>query len=63
LGLARLGYMDRIDRQPLEFHQRVRLGFLREAHAEPRRWIVLDASRPREQVLQDVVRVMMARMA
>jgi dTMP kinase len=63
VGLARLVYMDRLDRKPLEFHQRVRVGFLREAHAEPRRWLVLDASRPREEVLQDIVRVMMSRLA
>ncbi|MEZ0325152.1 MAG: dTMP kinase [Fimbriimonas sp.] len=62
VGLARLGYMDRMDSLPLEFHQRVRLGYLREAHAEPRRWLVLDASRPREQVMEDVVRVLMSRL-
>ncbi len=61
VGLGRLGSKDRMDSLPLDFHQRVRQGYLREAQAEPHRWIVLDASRPREQVLQDVVRVMMSR--
>lgn len=62
VGLSRLESRDRIDRQPLEFHQRVRVGFLREAHAEPRRWIVMDASRPREEVLEHVVEVVMSRL-
>jgi dTMP kinase len=63
VGLSRLHSRDRIDRQPLEFHQRVRVGFLREAHSEPRRWIVLDASRPREQVVEAVVHVVMSRLS
>jgi dTMP kinase len=42
-GLARLNDHDRLDREPLEFHQRVRQGFLDEAAREPARWITLDA--------------------
>jgi dTMP kinase len=61
-GLARLQSMDRLDRKPLDFHQRVRAGFLREAHAEPRRWVLIDATRSAEQVLEDVVGVMMNRL-
>lgn len=61
LGLARITRGDRMDSMPLEFHQRVRVGFLREAHAEPRRWIVVDASRERELVIEDVVSVVMDR--
>jgi len=44
VGLARIAHPDRIDREPLEFHQRVRDGFLSEAQREPDRWVVLDAS-------------------
>jgi dTMP kinase len=40
---------NRIDREPLEFHARVRRGFLELARREPRRIVVLDASGdPRE---------------
>jgi dTMP kinase len=40
---------NRIDREPLEFHRRVRRGFLDLAHSEPGRFVVLDASGdPRE---------------
>lgn len=42
-GLARLNDRDRLDREPLEFHKRVRQGFLDEAAREPERWVVFDA--------------------
>ncbi len=37
------GNLNVIDRRGLEFHQRVREGFLRLASQEPSRWVVLDA--------------------
>jgi dTMP kinase len=46
IGLARLTNRDRLDAQPLEFHHRVREGFLNLARSEPSRWIVLDATQP-----------------
>lgn len=52
VGLARLSRPDRLDREPIEFHERVRAGFLRLAAEEPGRCKVLDASQPRESVLQ-----------
>lgn len=62
IGLARLTSPDRLDREPLEFHQRVRVGFLREAHREPRRWEVIDASLPSDEVLEEVLRIIKERM-
>ena len=41
---------NRLDAYQLEFHQRVRQGFLAMAHAEPQRWQVIDATQPREMV-------------
>jgi dTMP kinase len=38
------GVSNRIDREPLEFHRRVRQGFLALAAAEPDRFVVLDAA-------------------
>jgi dTMP kinase len=37
---------NRMDAYALEFHQRVRRGYLELAAAEPERWIVVDASQP-----------------
>lgn len=50
IGLARLSAKDRLDREPFDFHRRVREGFLEEARREPDRWVVLDASQSPEQV-------------
>lgn len=52
VGLARLSSPDRLDREPLEFHQRVRVGFLSEAAREPGRWRVLDATQPAARVAE-----------
>jgi len=38
------GSANRLDREPLEFHRRVRAGFLELARQEPGRFVVLDAS-------------------
>lgn len=43
MGLARLNERDRLDQEPLDFHQRVRQGFLDVAAGEPKRWVVFDA--------------------
>lgn len=45
-ALARSGKKDRIERAPLEFHRRLREGYLRLAREEPERFAVVDASRP-----------------
>ena len=53
---------DRLEAEPTEFHQRVREGFLALARAEPHRYLVLDATRPPEQLsreIQDRVRDML----
>lgn len=52
VGLARITNGDRLDREPLEFHASVRKGFLTEAKREPGRWILIDASRPLEEVFE-----------
>ena len=53
---------DRLEAEPTEFHQRVREGFLAQARAEPQRYLVLDATRPPEQLsreIQDRIRDML----
>jgi dTMP kinase len=44
IGLARFDGRDRLEREPPEFHRRVRQGYLELAAAEPERFVVLDAT-------------------
>lgn len=56
-GLRRAGLpgvADRIERESLAFHQRVRDGFLHLAEQEPRRVHVVDAARPIDTIAGDV---------
>jgi dTMP kinase len=59
LGLERAGHRDpgnadRFERKGLAFHRRLRAGFLEIARAEPRRCVIIDAARPKDEVA-DVV--------
>ena len=51
-GLARkmARKQDRFEQETLVFHNRVREGYLTLAAAEPRRWLVVDASQSRQQI-------------
>lgn len=53
VGLDRLESKDRLDREPIEFHLKVREGFLQEAANSPDRIEVLSADRPAEAVEAD----------
>jgi len=53
---------DRLDREPLEFHQRVREGFLAESQRDPARWVILDASTPADQVAERAWQELMKRL-
>ena len=44
------GEWNRMDRLELEFHRRVREGYLKMAQAEPQRWLVVNAAAPVEEV-------------
>ncbi|MGH7163223.1 MAG: dTMP kinase [Planctomycetota bacterium] len=55
VGLRRLARRpDRIEARPLEYHRRVREGFLAEARRLGVRAVVLDAARPLEAVAADI---------
>jgi dTMP kinase len=41
---------DRLDVKELEFHRRVRDGYLKMAAREPDRWLVVDATQPLEAI-------------
>jgi len=44
------GEWNRLDQETIEFHRRVREGYLSLAHAEPERWLVIDAARSPDEV-------------
>jgi dTMP kinase len=59
VGLVRAGRVDapdRLESEPLEFHQRVRAGFLALAAADPLRYLVLDATQDRDAVAAEAGR-------
>jgi dTMP kinase len=45
---------DRLEAEPLDFHQRVRAGFRALAEAEPQRYLVLDAGRPPAEISREI---------
>jgi dTMP kinase len=53
---------DRLESEGLEFHERVRDGYLKMAAAEPDRWVVVDAARPAVEVAAGVRRAVAARL-
>lgn len=54
IGQARVVGPDRLESEPLEWHRRVRQGFLDIAAADPGRYLVLDASRPAEDLAVEI---------
>ncbi len=57
------GEWNRLDAYALEFHKRVRDGYLALASSEPARWVRLDASQSVEALAADVWSVVSARLA
>lgn len=43
---------DRFEKESLEFHRRVREGFLKLAKAEPKRWLVIDATKSKAEIAE-----------
>lgn len=54
VGLQRQRERNRIGAEEIAFHERVREGFLTEAKREPQRYLLLDATRPLEE-LQGII--------
>lgn len=54
---------DRLESEPLDFHERVRAAFHDLAARDPQHYLVLDAGRPADQVQQDVRRAVAALLA
>ncbi|MFC1918852.1 dTMP kinase [Chloroflexota bacterium] len=41
---------DRFEQEDLDFHRRVREGYLKMAASEPERWLVIDAGQPKDKI-------------
>lgn len=48
---------DRFEREKTEFHEKVRAGFLEMARAEPRRFRVIDALRPVDEIAPEIQKI------
>ena len=60
VGLQRrvdAGGLNRLDAYDIEFHHRVRDGYLKLAQEDPERWVVVDADRTFNEVQKDLRRI------
>lgn len=48
------GDLSRFEEEEMEFHRRVRQGYLDFVRAEPQRWLVVDSSQPRQEVARAI---------
>lgn len=56
LGMSRLDIeKDRMEIEALEFHQKVRDGYLLEARNDPQRFVIIDASKSTDKIHQEIV--------
>jgi dTMP kinase len=53
---------NRLDAYTVEFHRRVRAGYLELVKAEPGRWVVVDAGRAWQAVQDDLRQTLLARL-
>lgn len=63
VGLQRIADKDRLDREPIEFHQKVRNGFLAEAALEPHRWRIINAEKQPDEVFADCLSVVITELS
>jgi dTMP kinase len=66
IGLKRKKKADewnRLDAYTVEFHQRVRAGYLEMARQEPARWVVVDASQGWDEVQENLRKVFLERVS
>jgi dTMP kinase len=56
-SVSGLNREDRFEREDVQFHERVRAGFLELAQAEPCRFHVVDASRPAAEVAKEIQKI------
>ena len=65
-GLARAGLRglgeDRFEAKGPVFHEKVRAGFIDLAHADPERCVIIDASGSVDEIADDVLQLVLARL-
>ncbi|MFL7814249.1 MAG: dTMP kinase [Anaerolineales bacterium] len=65
VGLQRrvdAGGVNRLDAYDIEFHRRVRDGYLEMAHDQPERWVIVNADRPFETVQAEIRSILLDRL-
>ncbi len=60
---TRGGEWNRLDAYAVEFHERVRRGYLEMARQDPQRWVKVDAAQPPEQVQAVLREIVLSRLA
>jgi dTMP kinase len=55
IGLGRLKSMDRLESEPIEFHERVRQEFLQLALLDPERYLVIDGTLPIQEIHEAII--------
>ncbi len=55
VGLARFDQRDRLEAEPVEYHQDVRAAFLSLAESDPDRYLVVDARRGADEIAADIL--------
>jgi dTMP kinase len=55
IGLGRLHTTDRLESEPLNFHERVRQEYLNMAQVDPERYLVVDATQSIEQIHSSII--------
>ena len=53
-GLDRVTHPNRMEKKPIAFHEKVRRGYLRLAKADPRRFRLIRADRPAQEVQREI---------
>lgn len=54
IGLSRVQSPDRLESEPIEYHQRVRRAFVDIAHADPQRYLVVDANQDKAVIAEQI---------
>lgn len=62
IGLARAGEPDRLESAPLEYHQRVRQGFIDLANQDPARYVVIAANQEPHTISELIIAAVSARL-
>ena len=56
VGLARLESRDRLEAQPLDFHERVRHEFLQIAAEDPERYLIVDGTQSIDEIHEEIIK-------